>query len=202
MFNKQSLFPKSSESPHLRSRKPISAGGAATAQDEAAPAPNRLDTWLTKKEGNPESRIGAANGEKQPTDVAQTSDSRLIVGPSVKLKGAEILDCDTLIVEGHVEATMDSRVLRIDATGSFVGTVSIDVAEIRGRFEGELTVRDQLIIHASGCVGGKVRYGKLFIEEGGEISGDIQTISKHNVVIGHSDRFTSENAPDSKVSAG
>ncbi len=201
MFNKPSLFPKSPESPQLRSRKQTSGGGAATAQDEAAPAANRPDAWLAKKEGNPESRSGAANAEKQPFDAAQTSDSRLIVGPSVKLKGAEILDCDTLIVEGHVEATMDSRVLRIDATGSFVGTVSIDVAEIRGRFEGDLTARDQLIIHASGSVGGKVRYGKLFIEEGGEISGDIQTISKPNVVIGHGDRFVSETAPDSKASA-
>jgi len=37
-----------------------------------------------------------------------------------------------------------------------------------------LTVRQKLIIFATGKVTGKVSYGKLVIEEGGQISGDIQ----------------------------
>lgn len=103
-------------------------------------------------------------------------DARLIVGPAVKLKGAEILDCDTLVVEGRVEATMDSRVIRVAAQGSFIGKVSIDIAEIHGNFEGELTARSQLIIHATGRVTGKIRYGKLVIDEGGELCGDIRVL--------------------------
>lgn len=103
--------------------------------------------------------------------------SRLIVGPDVKLKGAEILDCDTLVVEGRVEATMDSRVIRIAEEGSFSGKVGIDIAEVHGHFEGELTARQQLIIHATGKVSGKIRYGKMLIEEGGEISGEIRALS-------------------------
>lgn len=103
--------------------------------------------------------------------------ARLIVGPDVKLKGAEILDCDTLVVEGRVEATMDSRVIRIADQGAFAGKVSIDIAEIHGVFEGELTARSQLIIHATGKVSGKIRYGKLVIDEGGELCGDINALS-------------------------
>ena len=103
--------------------------------------------------------------------------ARLIVGPDVKLKGAEILDCDTLVVEGRVEATMDSRVIRIADKGAFSGKVSIDVAEIHGSFDGELTARSQLIIHATGKVSGKIRYGKLLINEGGELCGDINSLS-------------------------
>ena len=105
------------------------------------------------------------------------SEARLIVGPDVKLKGAEILDCDTLVVEGRVEATMDSRVIRIAEKGAFTGKVSIDIAEIHGRFEGELTARSQLIIHATGRVSGKIRYGKLVVDEGGELCGDVNTLS-------------------------
>ena len=101
------------------------------------------------------------------------SGSKLIVGPDIKLKGVEITDCDTLVVEGTVEASMDSRVVQIAEHGVFNGTVSIDIAEIHGCFSGELTARDQLIIHSSGRVSGKIRYGKIKIEEGGEISGDI-----------------------------
>ncbi len=106
--------------------------------------------------------------------------ARLIVGPDVKLKGAEILDCDTLVVEGRVEATMDSRVIRIADQGSFAGKVSIDIAEIHGVFEGELTARSQLIIHATGRVSGKIRYGKLVIDEGGELCGEINAIANES----------------------
>src|SRR6185503_20063180 len=76
--------------------------------------------------------------------------SKLIVGPDIKLKGAEITDCDTLVVEGRVEAAMDSRVIQIAEQGVF---------------------------HATGKVTGKVRYGKLSIEEGGELSGDVGALS-------------------------
>ena len=103
--------------------------------------------------------------------------SKLIVGPDIKLKGAEITDCDTLVVEGRVEAAMDSRVIQIAQQGVFSGTVGIDVAEIHGRFEGELTARKTLVIHATGKVSGKIRYGKLHIEEGGEVSGDVGSLS-------------------------
>lgn len=123
----------------------------------------------------------AATERKGDLAAAETSGSqtasRLIVGPEVKLKGAEILDCDTLVVEGRVEATMDSRVIQIAVDGAFSGKVGIDVAEIHGHFDGELTARSQLIIHATGRVSGKIRYGKILIEEGGELSGDVAALS-------------------------
>lgn len=110
-------------------------------------------------------------------DVQENSGNRLIVGPSVKLRGAEILDCDTLVVEGRVEATMDSRVIRIADKGTFSGKVGVDVAEIHGNFEGELTARKQLVIHATGVVSGTIRYGTILIEEGGVLSGDVQSLN-------------------------
>lgn len=116
-------------------------------------------------------RSGAADSV-----ASDSQGSRLIVGPAVKLKGAEISDCDTLVVEGRVEATLDSRLIQISERGSFAGKVSIDVAEIRGRFEGELTARKQLVIHSGGRVSGTIRYGKIVIEEGGEVTGDVRSI--------------------------
>ena len=74
--------------------------------------------------------------------------SKLIVGPNIKLKGVEIDDCDTLVVEGRVEATMNSRAIQIAEHGAFSGKVDIDVAEIRGTFQGEMTARKRLVIHA------------------------------------------------------
>ena len=113
-----------------------------------------------------------------PTTPAATAPvkeggSKLTVGPNIKLKGVEITDCDTLVVEGLVEATMDSRVIQIAEQGEFKGSAEIDIAEIRGVFDGNLTVREKLVIHSTGKVTGKIRYGKIVIEEGGQLSGDI-----------------------------
>ena len=107
------------------------------------------------------------------TSSGTESGSRLIVGPNIKLKGVEITDCDTLVVEGTVEATMDSRVIQIMANGAFKGSADIDIAEIHGKFDGNLTVRDKLVIYAQGKVTGTIRYGKVIIEEGGQLSGDV-----------------------------
>ena len=77
------------------------------------------------------------------------------------------------MVEGRVEATLDSRILEIAENGVFQGTIAVDQAEIRGRFEGEITVRQQLVIQATGTVSGKIRYAKIKVEEGAELSGDL-----------------------------
>jgi cytoskeletal protein CcmA (bactofilin family) len=108
------------------------------------------------------------------TDTTAGTGSKLTVGPNIKLKGVEITDCDTLVVEGTVEATMDSRVIQIAAEGAFRGSAEIDIAEIHGEFEGNLTVRDKLVIFGSGRVHGKIRYGKVIIEEGGQLTGEIE----------------------------
>lgn len=98
---------------------------------------------------------------------------RLTVGSNIHLKGAAIEDCDTLLVEGRVEASIDSRLIQIAESGVFLGAASVDEAEIHGHFDGDLTVREHLVIHKTGRVCGTVRYGRLEIEEGGEIAGDI-----------------------------
>jgi cytoskeletal protein CcmA (bactofilin family) len=103
--------------------------------------------------------------------------SKLIVGPNIKLKGSEITDCEILVVEGRVEASMNSRDIRIAEGGVFSGKAEIDVAEVRGIFEGELTARKRLVIYATGKVTGVIRYGAMMIEEGGTLSGDVQRLA-------------------------
>jgi len=99
---------------------------------------------------------------------------KLTVGREITLSG-EITSCDKLIIEGSVEANLNNcRDVEIAETGLFKGTASIEEAEIRGRFEGNLVVRKRLLIKASGRVSGTLRYGQIEIECGGQISGDVQ----------------------------
>jgi cytoskeletal protein CcmA (bactofilin family) len=175
MFNKSNLFHKTADTPTTRTtQRPIGSTGTTGGVLAAAEPASTVVPTSSESSHTPAAAVERAT----PAAASEvTSESRLIVGPDVKLKGAEILDCDTLVVEGRVEATMDSRVLRIAEKGAYKGTVGIDIAEIHGHFEGELTARQQLLIHATGRVSGKIRYGKILIEEGGELSGDVQSLN-------------------------
>jgi cytoskeletal protein CcmA (bactofilin family) len=195
MFNKPNVFGRS-EPIARRDATPILGSGSKSAAlaTDASASKNATVTTVAKEaagntvaastppiqtatSGNASSHVTVESSKESSSNEAVLG-ARLIVGPDVKLKGAEILDCDTLVVEGRVEATMDSRVIRIAENGSFSGKVSIDIAEIHGTFEGELTARSQLIIHSTGRVSGTIRYGKLVADEGGELCGDINVISE------------------------
>jgi cytoskeletal protein CcmA (bactofilin family) len=152
-----------------------------TTTSQAQPFGSGLSSSSTLKTSAPAPTVPASldnSAAKAAAAAAATSStnevgSKLIVGPNIKLKGVEITDCDTLVVEGLVEATMDSRLMQIAEQGEFKGSADIDIAEIRGVFDGNLTVREKLVIHSTGKVTGKIRYGKIVIEEGGQLSGEI-----------------------------
>jgi cytoskeletal protein CcmA (bactofilin family) len=108
--------------------------------------------------------------------AADAGGSKLFIGVNIKLKGVEISDCDVLVIQGHVEATVHSKEMQIDQPGTLTGTALIDVAEIRGEFSGELTARTRLVVHATGRVSGTIRYGKLIVAEGGELTGDVKRL--------------------------
>ena len=135
--------------------------GAGAGQSRAEPAP---------VERHP------APGSANPVPAAQPPTSKLFVGVNIKLKGVEITDCDLLVVEGHVEATVHSKEMQISPPGVLNGTAHIDSAEIHGEFTGELTARSRLVVHGTGKVSGTIRYGKLIVAEGGTISGDMKQI--------------------------
>ena len=152
--------PRGPGSSPLTGTSALGSAGAAGAQPFAAPSAAASPAVAS----TPTSGAPASTTE---------SGAKLIVGPNIKLKGVEITDCDTLVVEGMVEATMDSRAIQIAEQGSFKGSAEIDIAEVRGSFDGSLTVRQKLVIFATGKVTGKIRYGKIVIEEGGQLSGEI-----------------------------
>lgn len=151
-------------------RTPTSPGGLNSTS-------NTLQSSSGISSGTDTATVRTVESSQPVSDQVTTTEqggSKLTVGPNIKLKGVEITDCDTLVVEGTVEATMDSRVIQITQQGAFHGSAEIDIAEIHGEFTGSLTVRQKLVIHSTGKVSGKIRYGKIVIEEGGQLSGEIE----------------------------
>jgi len=154
MLQKESIFTRSNDT-FFRAGRPA----PQTPQPETAPA------------AQPAAPAAAEKADER-------KEAKLIVGPDIKMKGVEVSDCDTLVVEGRIEATLDARVMQVAQNGIFSGTVAVDNAEIHGRVEGELTVRKQLIVHATGKVSGKIRYARIKVEEGAELAGEISVLDR------------------------
>ncbi len=142
-------------------------------QPSPVPGGSNVTGQTSTSTTNPSTASSMNTSKPAASSTTESGGSKLTVGPNIKLKGVEITDCDTLVVEGTVEATMDSRVIQITEQGAFRGTAEIDIAEIHGEFDGSLTVREKLVIFSTGKVTGKIRYGKVVIEEGGQLSGEI-----------------------------
>ena len=116
-----------------------------------------------------------------PSAFSDAASKRLTVGRGITLSG-EIRACDLLIVEGQVEATLsESRAVEISASGVFKGIADIESAEVSGLIEGELVVRNTLVIHSTGRVLGKISYGRIEIARGGIISGQIDVLPETTI---------------------
>ena len=104
----------------------------------------------------------------------------LTVGENISLSG-EITSCDKLIVEGNVKVNLtNAEIIEISSSGNFKGSAKVETAQINGYFEGKLEVKGVLQIQKEGRVSGSVRYGKIVIESGGEISGDMASFDSPN----------------------
>ncbi len=151
------------------------AAAPRPAVPQAAP-PQSMNSSTAANTARPASSgIPAADVRQAPAGGMKNNKRILTVGNDILLKG-EIATCDRLVIEGMVDASLkDVHTVEISETGSFKGTASIEDAEISGLFEGDLTVRNRLTIYSTGKVRGKISYGEIEIERGGELTGEIRS---------------------------
>ena len=109
--------------------------------------------------------------------VGNYGDSKkLLIGREIVLSG-EISACEKLVVEGCVETNISAcREIEVAESGIFKEEAEIEIAEISGTFEGNISATNLLIVRSTGRVTGKVRVRQLEVERGGEISGEIAII--------------------------
>lgn len=163
------------------STPPSSSTGAAMT-DTPTPTPTfRPEIAKRPNVDLPKAVVQASAGSvasPTPSRSDNTADPKvLLIGRDISLNG-KITACDKVIVEGKVEADLtDSRFVEIAETGMFKGSAEVEEAEIRGHFEGRLSVRGRLLIRGTGKVAGDIAYGQVEIECGGEISGTVQTVA-------------------------
>ncbi|OKH87340.1 hypothetical protein LF95_10955 [Thalassospira sp. TSL5-1] len=116
---------------------------------------------------------GSANRPSNP--VSNNDGKKLTVGRDIRLSG-EIGSCDILVVEGHVEAQInDCQRIEICDGGTFVGTVTVDEAEISGTFQGELNAH-RVSITGTAEIQGSINYGSLQVASGARIKGSLDYV--------------------------
>ena len=128
---------------------------------------------------------GAASGQAAGTPTggsggdaaAAPRDRKLIVGRGISLSG-EITACDHLVVEGRIEVRLkDCRIVEIAEGGVFKGSADVDLADIGGRFDGDLSVRERLNVQGAGVISGSVRYGEIAVAAGGRLVGHMEPMA-------------------------
>jgi cytoskeletal protein CcmA (bactofilin family) len=169
----------------LSGPSPIGSPGAGRAPDNGIGVPPRP---ALSKEPQAMSRPPYPAGPAAPQPVQparqgmqqgrQPAERRtLVVGRGITVNGT-IQDAERLVVEGVVEASsINAAELMVALGGLFRGEAVVEEAEIAGTVDGTLTARATLVVRGSGRVIGTARCRRLQVEDGGQISGQIEMIT-------------------------
>lgn len=108
-----------------------------------------------------------------PQPAAPSAEKRsVLIGPGVEFDGS-LGNCDEVVIEGTVRATITAAHLLVKAAGTFSGSADVEKAEVEGDYEGTITARSQLQIHQTGRVTGDINYVRLEIASGGILTGKV-----------------------------
>jgi cytoskeletal protein CcmA (bactofilin family) len=101
----------------------------------------------------------------------------LIVTEDTVIRGVrELRNCRQLEVFGYLEGDVAAKSVLVHPNGRLFGKVQSDNAEIHGTLQGEVVVKHLIDIRSSGNVSGNIRYGKLALEVGGNLSAEVKNV--------------------------
>ncbi|WP_231865317.1 bactofilin family protein [Gluconobacter albidus] len=138
-----------------------------------APPSSNSPTGVTPA-GAPRPGVAAVPGAPRQTGPERRT---LVVGRGISVQGS-VQDAERLVVEGTVESSMiHATELQVTHGGVFRGGVEVEDAELAGTIDGTLTVNGSLTIRATGRLIGKVKCRRLQVEDGGQITGQLEMIT-------------------------
>ena len=134
----------------------------------------------------------------------------LVIAEDAILKG-EIRNCREIEIYGYVEGLVEAGNVIIHPQGRLFGNLKADSAEIQGQLQGEVRIKNLISIRKMGTVSGNVKYGRLAMEEGADLSATVRNVPPSvagdldlSVTKGRSVRITTADLtavdPDDKAS--
>lgn len=100
---------------------------------------------------------------------------RAVIGSDAVIKG-KIRNGRIIEVHGYVEGEIEADQVIVHNGGRVFGTLKSSNAEVNGTVQGDISVRELFSIGSSGTVSGNVRYGRLALATGGDLSADVRNI--------------------------
>jgi len=101
----------------------------------------------------------------------------LIVTEDTVIRGVrELRNCRQLEVFGYLEGDVAAKSVLVHKNGRLFGKIKSDTAEIHGTLQGEVVVKNLIDIRSSGNVSGNIQYGKLALEQGGNLSAEVRNV--------------------------
>ena len=140
-----------------------------------------------------------------------TDRSNAVIGADLVIQG-ELRSGGDIDVRGVVTGSISAAKLTVHEGGKVHGSVRAESAQVDGRLHGTVAVRNLIDIGPTGSVSGDVRYGRLAMAPGAELSADMLNVPPEiggdlNLAVrrGRSVRVTTEDLqaidPDSGAEA-
>ena len=126
--------------------------------------------WQRSKEKSAEESNDSSRGKifRSPFKMVETT----IISDSSNFKG-NIETEGTLIVHGSVKGIIKCGTLEILQEGNVDAQVEAENVSVAGKFQGEMLCSGRLNILSTGTVIGEIAYGRLSIESGGQLAGNL-----------------------------
>ena len=136
--------------------------------------PNYLQSQT--KHINKETSLSEPETEKKKV---KDSSSSLMIGEGVTITGTIKAD-NEVTIQGTLDGDVDCHCLIVSKSGNIKGKIKTETLTIEGKSDGEITINDLLQIKSTGLVSGKVIYGKIQVEDGGKLIGEINYRDKEH----------------------
>lgn len=120
----------------------------------------------------PPPRPRPSTGKVDAALAGINGDGLILIGKGTRIIG-EISDCTMVEIQGVLEGKLLANTVVIREGGGFKGSLQVDQAEIHGVMEGNAIVNDLLDIRSTGTVAADLAYGRLSVEAGGQMTGNI-----------------------------
>ena len=114
-----------------------------------------------------------------PSPAREPGRKKMLIPEGITMQGGEIFGCAHLAIEGEAYSTIDRcETLELLPGGIFKGAATVAEAQIAGFCQGTLVVRDTLRITRTGHVVGSIQCGRLVVEDGARIEGELKMALK------------------------
>ncbi len=143
----------------------------------------------------PQTPLATAAGRPRTGEGTAVAAGTITLGAQDQLVGRLVYDGD-LQVQGVLEgeATVTGA-LQVDDGGTVKAKLSAQHLTVRGTVDGDAVVRDRLLIAGSGVITGDVKVGRLVIEDGAVLNGNV---TMERLVTGGSPTNPRTGAPAAK----